>query len=260
MSALRQSFSWWCFANRGVEPGELLSGARKIGYQGVDLIDEALWPAAKANGLAISATGGHGTIESGLNRRENAARIEQELRANIAKAREWEIPILICFSGNRAGLDDEAGLESCAETLRRLAPVAADAGVVLAMELLNSKVDHADYQCDGAAWGIELCRRVDSPAFKLLYDIYHMQVMEGDIIRTIQCSHSFFAHYHTAGNPGRGQPDHSQELHYPAIYRAIAATGYGGFLSHEFLPAGNPVDALERAFNDCEQALSSVSG
>ena len=213
-----QSISWWCFANRGVEPEALLSSAAKIGYKGVDLIEEELWPTVRSHGLSITAINGHGTIDDGLNRRDNAERIEGELRASIAKAAQWKIPVLICFSGKRAGLSDAEGLQQCAETLGRVAPLAADAGVVLAMELLNSKVDHADYQCDRTAWGVKLCRQVNSPAFKLLYDIYHMQVMEGDIIRTIKAEHESFGHYHTAGNPGRGQPDETQELNYPAIY------------------------------------------
>lgn len=257
MNGISQSLSWWCFQNRGIEPDALLSGVAKIGYRGIDLVEEALWPAVKRHGLTISAVDGHGTIEQGLNRRENADRIEKELRVKIAKANQWKIPMLICFSGNRGDLSDEAGLDQCAETLARVVPVAADAGVILAMELLNSKVDHRGYQCDRTTWGVELCKRVDSPAFKLLFDIYHMQVMEGDIIRTIQSNHDFFAHYHTAGNPGRGQPDQTQELHYPAIYKAIAATGYRGFIGHEFIPSGNPLDALEKAFKDCDAALRS---
>jgi hydroxypyruvate isomerase len=249
---LRQSFSWWCFANRGIEPDALLAGAAKIGYQGVDLIEEFLWPLAQKHGLTVSAIAGHASIENGLNRRENAARIEKELRTNIAKAAQWKIPIVICFAGNRApDLDDETGLAVCAETLSRVAPVAADAGVTLALELLNSKIDHAHYQGDHTAWGVELCHRVDSPAFKLLYDIYHMQIMEGDIIRTIQLNQSFIAHYHTAGVPGRGQPDHTQELHYPALYRALGELGYTGFISHEFLPAKDPLSALASAFTSC---------
>jgi len=251
---IAQAFSWWCFANRGVDAERLLEGAASIGYKGVDLIDEALWAAARRQGLAVSAVNGHGTIEHGLNRKENAERIEKELRANIGKAHQWKIPVLICFSGNRAGMSDEEGLAQCAETLGRVAPDAEKAGVVLAMELLNSKVDHRDYQCDRTAWGVELCRRVNSPGFKLLYDIYHLQVMEGDIIRTIQRCHDQIAHYHTAGNPGRGQPDASQELSYPAIYKAIAGTGYAGFISHEFLPAAQPLEALRLAFDDCESA------
>jgi len=252
---IRQSFSWWCFANRGVEVEALLSGAARIGYTGVDLVEECLWPVVKGFGLTISAVSGHGTIDDGLNRRESAARIEKELRANIAKAGEWKIPVLICFSGRCAGLSDAEGLQQCAETLGRVAPQAADAGVMLAMELLNSKVDHPDYQCDRTAWAVELCRQVQSPAFKLLYDIYHMQVMEGDIIRTIERNHDYIAHYHTAGNPGRGQPDGTQELSYPAIYKAIAATGFRGLISHEFLPSIDPLEALERAFDDCARGV-----
>ncbi|MDR1191465.1 MAG: TIM barrel protein [Verrucomicrobiales bacterium] len=254
MAALRQSFSWWCFVNRGLAPEELLRAAARIGYAGVELIDEALWPLARRHGLGIVSANGHQSIENGLNRREHATRIEAELRANIQQAARWNIPVLICFSGNRAGLADGDGMERCAETLARVAPAAADAGVTLAVELLNSKVDHRDYQADRTAWGVALCEQVNSPAVKLLYDIYHMQVMEGDVIRTIQTRHRHFAHYHTAGNPGRGQPDENQELNYPAIYRAIAATGYTGYLGHEFIPRLDAGTALARAFADCAGA------
>ena len=237
--------------------GDAPRALQGIGYEGVDLIDEALWPTAQSHGLAITAIGGHTTLEDGLNRSENAVRIEKELRGNIARARRWKIPVLICFPGNRHdGADDEAGLAQCAKTLARIAPEAAEAGVALAMELLNSKVDHRGYQCDHTAWGVELCRRVDSPAVKLLYDIYHMQIMEGDIIRTIQANHAYFAHYHTAGNPGRGQPDATQEIFYPAIYRVIAQTGYNGFVAHEFFPPGDPIEALKKAFDDARTALA----
>lgn len=250
-----QAFSWWCFANRGVEPEALLSGAADIGYAGVDLIDEELWPLAKKCGLAISAINGHKTF--GLNRPENAAAIEAEIRASLAKAAQWNIPRLICFTGNRQGLNDEAGLANCAENLQRLAPLAEDAGVTLIVELFNSKIDHPDYQGDSMDFGIRLCEAVASPNVKLLYDIYHMQVMEGDVIRTIGRHHSWFAHYHTAGNPGRGQPDATQELNYPAIYRAIAQTGYRGVISHEFLPGGKPLEALRIAYQDCHMTMES---
>lgn len=251
MSSLRQSFSWWCFSNRGTEDSDLLSGAARIGYDGVELLGENLWKPALDAGLSIVSVPGHNSIEDGLNRRENAARIVGEIEENIEKAVEFRIPFLICFSGNRGGLGDEAGLNHCAETLARVTPAAERAGVVLIMELLNSKVDHHDYQCDRSAWGVELCKRVGSPSFRLLYDIYHMQVMEGDIIRTIRENHAFFAHYHTAGNPGRGPMDARQELQYPAIYRAIAETGFTGFVGHEFIPKENPLCELESAFQLC---------
>lgn len=246
MKPLHFGFSWWCFANRGVSPEALLTGAAHLGYAAVDLIDEAFWPMAQGCGLRIAAVNGHGSIESGLNRRENARRIENELLENIDKAARWNIPVLICFSGNRCGMDDETGLAICAETLGRVAPCADEAGVTLAMELLNSKVDHPDYQADRTSWGLRLCERVGSPAFGLLYDIYHMQVMEGDIIRTIREHHPHFVHYHTAGNPGRGPLNSAQELNYPAIYEAIMDTDYTGYVTHEFLPpaGADPLRAL----------------
>ena len=256
MNSLRQGFSWWCYADCGVADEELLSKARGIGLESVDLIDKLLWPLAQKHGLKIAAVEGHRSIEQGLNRRENELRIEMELRTRIEEAEKFNIPVLICFSGNRDGIDDESGLAACAETLGRLAPVAANAGVTLAVELLNSKVDHLDYQCDHTEWGVRLCEQVSAPSVKLLYDIYHMQVMEGDVIRTVEKHHPHFAHYHTAGNPGRGQPDETQELNYPAIYRAIAATGYQGYVSHEFLPEGDPIAALKSAYDDCLHSIT----
>lgn len=251
MIDLKQSFSWWCFADKGVESRELLWGAANIGYAGVEMLEPELWPVALEAGLKIATIAGHGTIEQGLNRRLNALRIEKELRTNIELAAIHHIPYLICFSGNREGLDDSEGLGICCETLERILPHAEQAGVTLIMELLNSKVDHHDYQCDQTNWGVELCRRLDSSNFRLLYDIYHMQIMEGDIIRTIRDNHPFIAHYHTAGNPGRGPLDASQELNYPAIFRTIAQTGYSGYIGHEFLPESNPISELEKAYHLC---------
>jgi hydroxypyruvate isomerase len=162
---------------------------------------------------------------------------------------------LICFSGNRDGMDDETGMKNCAAGLKRLLPLAEKRGVVLVMELLNSRVNHKDYMCDHTAWGVELVKRVGSERFKLLYDIYHMQIMEGDIIRTIQTQHQHFAHYHTAGNPGRHEIDASQELNYPAIMRAIAETGYTGYVGQEFIPTGDPIAGLKAAFELCKVEL-----
>ncbi|WP_269540462.1 hydroxypyruvate isomerase family protein [Cerasicoccus fimbriatus] len=254
MSTLKQSFSWWCFANKGVAAAELLQAAARIGYDGVELIEPELWPMARDAGLTIVSIVGHTSIEAGMNRLENADRIEQELRANIDRAAAFGIPDLICFSGNRDGLSDAAGLDNCAQLLERVAPIAEQAGVTLIMELLNSKVNHRDYQCDHTEWGVALCQRVNSPAFKLLYDIYHMQIMEGDIIRTIGEHHAHIAHYHTAGNPGRGPIGDSQELNYPAIIRAIEQTGYTGFIGHEFIPSGDPVQELQAAYDLCRGA------
>ncbi|MBZ0292719.1 MAG: TIM barrel protein [Anaerolineae bacterium] len=251
MSQIKQSLSWWCYANRGVEPAALLRAAAEIGYQGVELVGQEYWQLIKDHGLEIVSINGHGTIEDGLNRRGAKARITKEVQANLALAQQWNIPNLICFSGSRAGLDDELGAEITAENLRHIAPYAEDAGVTLVVELLNSKVDHADYQCDHTEWGVKVIEMVNSPRVKLLYDIYHMQIMEGDLIRTIQKYHQHFAHYHTAGNPGRHDLDDAQEIYYPPIVRAIIETGYEGYLGQEFVPKGDPVAALKAAYELC---------
>ena len=249
---MKQSFAWWCFANRGVATEDLMAGAARLGYSAVDLLDEELWPLARRHGLAVSAVVGHASLRDGLNRRENADRIETELRERLERAAKADIRVLLCFSGDRApDLTDEAGLEAAAETLARVAPRAESLGVTLALELLNSRVDHPDYMADRTAWGLRLCEQVNSPACRLLYDIYHMQIMEGDVLRTIATHHRHFAHYHTAGNPGRGEfagpAGVLQELNYEAIFRAIRRTGFAGYVAHEFIPESDPLTALARA-------------
>ena len=250
MTGPKASLTWWSFADHGVEADDLIRAVAAIGYDGIELADEALWPAITEAGLVIVSHRGHGTIESGLNRRENHDRIEAEILANLDLAQRWSVPILICFSGNREGISEEIGIENTALGLSRLAKAAEQTGVTLALELLNSKVDHPGYQCDRTAWGIEVIERVGSPRVRLLYDVYHMQVMEGDIIRTIESHHDAFAHYHVAGNPGRHDPDRSQELWYPSIYDAIAATGFDGYVGMEYIPRGKPVASLQAALND----------
>lgn len=257
MTGAKASFTWWSFANRGMADDELIRGAADLGYDGIELAEEALWPAIAAAGLAIAAHRGHHTLESGLNRRDHHDRIERELLTNLDLARRWRIPVLICFSGNREGLDDEAGIEHTALGLARVARAAEEAGVTLALELLNSKIDHPDYQCDCTAWGLEVIARVGSPRVKLLYDVYHMQIMEGDVIRTITAHHDAFAHYHVAGNPGRHEPDGRQELWYPAIYEAIAANGYTGYVGQEFIPTGDPLTSLQTALTDFRAATAA---
>jgi hydroxypyruvate isomerase len=249
MNAIKQSISWWCFPD--MQPEALLKAAVEIGYSAVELVGQEHWGRIKDHGLSIAAVSGHASITNGLNRRENRARILGELERNLALAVEWGIPNLICFSGNREGLVDEAGAEITAEALRAAAPLAEQAGVTLVLELLNSKVDHPDYQCDYTPWGVRVCQMVHSPRVKLLYDIYHMQIMEGDVIRTIRAHHAWFGHYHTAGVPGRNEINETQELYYPAIVRAILATGYTGYLGQEFLPTGDPVAALRQAYDLC---------
>jgi hydroxypyruvate isomerase len=254
MAAPKASLTWWSFAGRGVPDDALIRAAAEMGYDGIELADEALWPAIVEAGLGIASHRGHGTIEAGLNRRDQHDRIERELHESLALTQRWRIPILICFSGNRDGLDDETGIEQTALGLSRVAKAAEDAGATLALELLNSKIDHPDYQCDRTAWGLEVIARVGSPRVKLLYDVYHMQVMEGDVIRTIGEHHDVFAHYHVAGNPGRHEPDRSQELWYPAIYGAIARTGYDGYVGMEFVPRRDPIASLREALSEFRAA------
>ena len=251
MSRIRQSIAWWCFVPQKLAPEALLRAAAEIGYEAVELVPQEHWQLVHEHGLKIAAVGGHSSLTDGMNRRENRERISAELHNQIALAAKWGIPNLICFSGNRNGVSDAEGAQITAETLRHAAKAAENAGVTLVLELLNSKVDHPDYQCDHTDWGVQVCAMVASPAVKLLYDIYHMQIMEGDIIRTIQQHHAYFGHYHTAGNPGRNELDQSQELNYAPIMRAIAETGYSGFVGQEFIPLGDPAASLKAAFELC---------
>ncbi|MDQ2686601.1 MAG: TIM barrel protein [Armatimonadota bacterium] len=249
---INQSVSWWCFAGRGVDDDTLLARAKSIGYGAVELISEGLFERARDAGLAIASHGGHQSISRGLNDLGEHDRIEREIERSLALAVKYEIPNLIVFSGDRRdGLTDDEGAENTAQGLQRVAKSAEDAGVTLVIELLNSKVDHRGYQGDHTAWGVRVCEMVNSPRVKLLYDIYHMQVMEGDVIQTIRDFHRHFAHYHTAGVPGRHDLDDAQELNYPPIMKAIVETGYTGYVGHEFIPTGEPVRALEAAFRLC---------
>ena len=196
-----------------------------------------------------------GGINKGWNRPEHHDTLVALYEAHIPKVAAGGFQNLICFSGNREKMDDQLGLENCAKGLKRIAGLAEKQGVTLVMELLNSKVNHKDYMCDRTAWGVELCKRVGSANFKLLYDIYHMQIMEGDVIATIRRDHAFFAHYHTGGVPGRHEIDQTQELNYPAIMRAILETGYTGYVAQEFIPAKpEPLNSLKEAVHICDVA------
>lgn len=247
MTSLKPSVAWWCFARGEMTPEALVKAVAGHGYAGVELAPQEHWSMITDAGLTVATAPAHASLVDGLNRPENHDRIEREIHASLALAQRWRTPVLICFSGNRGVLDDEAGAEQTAIGLRRVARAAEEANVTLALELLNSKVDHPDYQCDRTEWGVKVCEWVDSPCVKLLYDVYHMQIMEGDIIRTIQVHRGQIAHYHIAGNPGRQEPDDSQELNYPVILRAVRATGYDGYIGIEFVPRGDPIAALESA-------------
>lgn len=251
MGELKQSFAAWCYNKSGIAMEELLRVAAEIGYQAIELVDQQYWPLVKQYGLKIATMNEGMSIPHGLNRRENHAYLEKKIREAIRLAENWDIPNIIVFSGNREKLDDQLGAEVTAEGLRLVARAAEEAGVTLVLELLNSKVDHPDYQCDKTNWGVEVCRMVDSPNVKLLYDIYHMQIMEGNIIQTIRDLHSYFGHYHTAGVPGRHELDATQEINYPPIIWTIIETGYKGFIGHEFVPVKDPLTSLKQAFDLC---------
>ena len=254
---IKQSFCYPCFKTPEMTLDRLCREAAKIGLAGIELwwrgqdFDD-LVGAAGTHGLAVASMCGHGTLGTGLNRREEHERIEGEVRESLEVAARLGIPGLICFSGNRnAGQSEEDALEATVEGFRRLAPHAERKGINLNMELLNSKVDHHDYQCDHTKWGVHVCKMVGSPRAKLLYDIYHMQIMEGDIIRTISDNIQYIGHFHTAGNPGRRDMDETQELYYPAIMRAIADSGYEYFVGHEFGAKGSVLPALKAAYDLC---------
>jgi hydroxypyruvate isomerase len=206
-------------------------------------------PMVKDHGLEVALLTGHDSLGDGMNDPDNHDRIAGELSDSIELAAEHDVPVLVCFSGNRRfGLSEIEGAENCAEILARMAPEAEDAGVTLCMELLNSKVDHAGYQCDSTPWGVHVCRMVNSPAVKLLYDVYHMQIMEGDLIRTITDNIEWIGHFHTGGNPGRHDIDETQEIYYPPIAQAIEDSGYDGYVSHEYTPNGDTIESARMAY------------
>ena len=249
--SISQSFAWWCFGRFVSDPKTFFRSVRRIGYQGVELLPKELWPIALDEGLSI-VTESAGEIAQGLNRCENHSRIEDEVSKKLDLASEFGILNLIVFSGNREGLPDDIGAVNTIEGLKRLAPAAEKKGINLILELLNSKVDHLDYQCDHTDWAVDVITQVNSPNVKILYDIYHMQIMEGDIIRTINKYSPYFGHIHTAGNPGRNDMDADQELNYPPIINALKEKLYSGFIGQEFVPKGEALNALEWAFHLCD--------
>ncbi|MGN6385788.1 MAG: TIM barrel protein [Verrucomicrobiota bacterium] len=226
----------WCYDKIPLE--ELCRAAKEMGIESVELQGPDEWPIIQKYGLTCAMANGAGFgIERGWNRPELHEELIKSYAEVIPKAANAGLTNIICFSGNRKGLDDELGIKNCAEGLKKLMPVAEKHKVNVVMELLNSKVNHKDYQCDHSDWGVALCKEVGSERFKLLYDIYHMQIMEGDVIATIRKYHPYFAHYHTGGVPGRHEIDESQELNYPAVMKAILATGFKGHVAQEFIPA-----------------------
>ncbi|WP_018472758.1 hydroxypyruvate isomerase family protein [Echinicola pacifica] len=225
----------WTYGQLSLD--ELCILVKEIGFSAIDLLGPEDWPTAQKHGVYSSmCNGAEISLTEGFNHTEYHDTLIKSYSEMIPLVAKNGYKNLICFSGNRNGMDDETGLQNSVKGLEKLLPLAEKHGVTLIMELLNSKVDHPDYMCDKSVWGVELCKRLDSEHFKLLYDIYHMQIDEGDVIRTIGQNHQYYGHYHTAGNPGRNELDENQELNYPAIMNAIVKTGFKGYVAQEFIP------------------------
>ena len=249
---IRHSVSRWCFGSTPLDA--LCQKCLQYGITGIDLLKLDEIPTVQSLGMECSITAAHpdgngiGEIEKGFNNPSFHPALHKIYQKLIPAAAALGVKQVICFSGNRDGISEQDGISHCATGLAPLIPLAQQHGITLVMELLNSKVDHPDYQCDHTAWGAALCERIGSAHFKLLYDIYHMQIMEGDVIRTIQTYHQHISHYHTAGVPGRHEFNDAQELNYPAIAQAIEATGFDGFIGQEYMPTTeDPFEFLPKA-------------
>ena len=249
---INHSVCQWCYPDLSLD--ELCEVAKEFGLMGIDLIGPSGWDTLKKHDLVSTmCNGAEISLTEGFNDPQYHSELIENYTKHIKLVAEAGFTNLICFSGNKRGMDDETGLQNCVKGLQQILPLAEKLGVVIQMELFNSKVNHPDYMCDNSAWGIELCKRLDSPNFKLLYDIYHMQISEGDIIRTITDNHQYFGHYHTAGVPGRNEIDDTQELFYPAIMSAIVESGYKGVVAQEFIPKNeNPLESLKESILICD--------
>ncbi|MGO8719381.1 MAG: hydroxypyruvate isomerase family protein [Acidobacteriaceae bacterium] len=248
---IQQSVCRWCYPN--IKLDDLSVYAARIGLKGVDLLNPDEYEVPRRHGLICTmGYAGGSEIARGLNRVENHAAIESAFRRNIPLAAKAGVPNVIAFSGNRDALTDAEGARNTVLGLNRVKKIAEDCGVTICMELLNSKVDHKDYMCDHTAWGVGVMQEVNSPNVKLLYDIYHMQIMEGDLIQTIQQNIQWLAHFHTGGVPGRHELNDRQEVQWDGVMRGIVATNFHGYVAHEFIPAGDPYAALLQAANLCD--------
>lgn len=253
---INHSVCWWTYNFMPLE--ELCKAVKQIGFNAIDLLAPKEWPIAQEHGIHCSMcyTNGKVSLTEGFNDPAFHDQLIKDYLEVIPMMVKAGYKNLICFSGNRNGMDDETGLKNCITGLQKILPVAEKNGIIIQMELFNSKIDHKGYMADKSAWGVELCKRLGSANFKLLYDIYHMQINEGDVIRTIQENHQYFGHYHTAGVPGRHEINETQELYYPAIMKAIAETGYKGYVAQEFMPTGKTTEekmaALKDAVHRCD--------
>jgi hydroxypyruvate isomerase len=249
---IRHSVCRWTYDQLSLE--ELCLLVKKIGFTAIDLVEPKEFPILKKYGIDSSmCTGAHISLTEGWNDPKNHPVLIENYLKYIDLVADAGYKNLICFSGNRNGMPEDEGLKNCVNGLKQIMPKAEKRGVIIQLELFNSKVNHPDYMADSSRWGIQLCKALGSENFKLLYDIYHMQIMEGDIIHTIQENHHYFGHYHTAGVPGRHELNELQELNYPAIMNAIHATGYQGYVAQEFIPtASDKNKALAEAVQLCD--------
>ena len=248
---IQQSVCQWCYSKIPLE--QLAEAAAKMGLKGIDLLQPDQYELVRQYGLICTmGYSGGGDIKSALNRVENHAAIEQAFRTNIPRAAKAGVPNVITFSGNRAGMSDEEGARNTIAGLNRVKKIGEDNGVNICLELLNSKRDHHDYMCDHTAWGVRVVQEVNSPNVKLLYDIYHMQIMEGDLIETIRQNIHWIGHFHTGGVPGRHELDNTQEVQWDTVMRAIADAGFRGYVAHEFIPKGDPLTSLRSAVDLCD--------
>ena len=247
---IRQSVCKWCYGSIPLD--DLAVASKAMGLESIEILDPSDFPTLQEHGLSCAMTNSHG-ITSGINDPANHEACLEAITAAIDATADAGFPNVITFSGNRAGMADSVGLENCVAALKQVVGHAEQKGVTICMELLNSKVNHPDYMGDNMPWLVELVDRVASDRFKILYDIYHAQVMDGDVIRTIRDYHEHIGHYHTAGNPGRNELDDDQELYYPAIMRAILETGYTGIVGQEFIPKGeDKLAALAHGVQVCD--------
>lgn len=248
---LKQSVSRWCYAK--IPMPQFCKAVADMGLTAIDLLGEADWPVVRDYGLICSmGSGGGGSIADGLNVKANHDAIVKNYERLIPKAKQMQVPNVITFFGNRRGMSDEEATANCIEGLNRVKQIAEENGVTICVELLNSKVDHKDYQGDRTKFGVEIVKAVASPRVKLLYDIYHMQIMEGDLIRTIRDNREYIAHFHTGGVPGRHELDETQEVTWPAVARAIVDLKFDGYLAHEFVPTRDPLTSLREAVVLCD--------
>jgi hydroxypyruvate isomerase len=245
---INQSVCAWCFK---MPLEQLAANAAAMGLKSVELVGPDQWPILKKHGLICAMTGSHG-LTKGFNNKANHEECIAAVKKSVDACAEAGFPSVICFSGNRSGIPDDLGLENTVAGLKKVIGYAEQKKVNLCIEVLNSRVDHPDYMCDKVEWAAEVCKRIASPRMTFLFDIYHVQIMQGDIIARIKKYHQYIGHYHTAGVPGRHELDDTQELNYAPIMRAIAETGYKGYVGQEFVPTRDPMQSLREAVRLCD--------